>query len=156
MAALNPRAHLRASTERMHSQLVNDLNALPEENAGVSPGGVARPAIEFVVECGGLNMMISALLAGREFNRRSPEERKAFYATFTTREQALAFLEQQTQGLLRTLDGLDESTLGDVIDGPIGPMTRFALAELPAMHMMYHDGQLNYLHALRGDNEMHW
>jgi hypothetical protein len=156
MTALNPRAHLRASTERMHSQLVNDLNALPEDKAGVSPGGVARPAIEFVVECGGLNMMVSTLLTGGEFKRRTPEERKAFYATFTTREQALAFLDQQTQGLLTTLDGLDENTLGDMIDGPIGPMTRFALAQLPAMHMMYHDGQLNYLQALHGDDKMHW
>ena len=101
-------------------------------------------------------MMIGALLAGEDVKRPGPEERKAFYASFTTREQALAFLEQQTQGLLKSIDNLDENTLGDTIDGPIGPMTRFALAELPAMHMMYHDGQLNYLHALHGDSEMHW
>ncbi len=156
MASLNPHAHLRANTERAHSLLVKDLNALAEEKASVCPGGLARPAIEFVVECGGVNMMVAALLTGGDFSRRSPEESKAFYATFTSREQALAFLELQTQLLLTTLDGLDESTLGDMIDGPIGPMTRFALAELPAMHMMYHDGQLNYLHALHGDDQMHW
>jgi hypothetical protein len=156
MTALNPRAHLRAATERIHSLLVKDLNALAEDKACITAGGVTRPAIEFIVECGGVNMMVGTLLTGGEFPRRSPEERKAFYATFTTREQALGFLEQQTKGLLTALDTLDENTLGDTIDSPIGPMTRFALAELPAMHMMYHDGQLNYLHALHGDDEMHW
>ena len=156
MTALNPRAHLRGVTERAHSLLVKDLNALAEDKANETPGGVTRPAIEFVVECGGINMLIGALLAGEDAKRPAPEERKAFYATFTTREQALAFLETQTQGLLTALDNLDENALGDTIDGPLGPMTRFGLAEVPAMHMMYHDGQLNYLHALHGDSEMHW
>jgi hypothetical protein len=156
MTALNPCAHLRTVTERAQSLLVKDLDALAEDKASTTPGGVTRSAIEFVVECGAVNGAIATLLTTGEMNRPDPEQRKAFFASFTTREQAQAFLEKQTQELLTTLDGLDENTLGDMVDGPIGPMTRFALAEVPYMHMMYHDGQLNYLHALHGDDQMHW
>lgn len=156
MTVLNPRAHLKAVTARAQSLLANDLEALAEDKACAIPGGVTRPAIEVVVECAALNGAIATLLTTGEMNRPDPEQRKAFFASFTTREQAKAFLEKQTQQLLATLDGLDENTLGDIIKGPLGPMTRFAIAEIPYMHMMYHDGQLNYLQALHGDSEMHW
>ena len=45
MTALNPRAHLRGTTESAHSRLVNDLKALEEDKANVTPGGVTRPPL---------------------------------------------------------------------------------------------------------------
>ena len=52
---------------------------------------------------------------------------------------------------------LDENTLGETSDIPFGrPMSRMAIAELPAIHMMYHDGQLNYVQTLNGDKDIHW
>ena len=42
------------------------------------------------------------------------------------------------------------------MQGPFGPATRLAAAGIASMHMMYHDGQLNYVHMLHGDMEMHW
>jgi hypothetical protein len=35
-------------------------------------------------------------------------------------------------------------------------MSKFALAHLASIHMMYHDGQLNYIQSLHGDGEIHW
>ena len=157
MSTFDARAHLHGVTVRAHQMFVKDLNALTEENASKCPGGVARPAIEVVVECAGLNGSIAGLLTTGEFNRPTPEQRKAYYATITTREAALAELEQKTQILLAAIDTMDENTMGEMLPGIFGsPMTRFALAEVPFMHMMYHDGQLNYIQCLNGDSEIHW
>ena len=156
MTAIEPRAALRAAIERAHKNLVNDLNATPDEKLNSGSGGVSRPAIEIVVECGSVNSMIAGALGGVAPPRPDPEQRKAFFASFQTKESALTYLEQQTQQLLAAVDGVDVDTLGDMVETPLGPMTRFGLTQLSAMHMMYHDGQLNYIHALHGDPDMHW
>lgn len=157
MSTFDVRPHLHGAIERAHQMLVKDLNALPEDSAAACPGGVARPAIELIVECAGVNGTIAGVLTTGEFNRPTPEQRKAYYASITTREAALAELEQKTHVLLAAIDAMDENTLGEMLPGVFGsPMTRFALAEVPFMHMMYHDGQLNYIQSLHGDSEMHW
>lgn len=157
MAALEPKAHLRGFTERAHRLLTNDLKAIAADKNNVCPGGCARPALHIVAECAALNGFIARILRGETPERPGPEQREAHLRSFDTVEKALAYLEEQTQSLLAAIDTLDETTLGDVSEQPLGrPMSRFALAELPASHMMYHDGQLNYIQTLHGDGQMHW
>ena len=156
MTAINPRAALRAAIERTHKNLVNDLNATPDAKLNSGSGGVSRPAIEIVVECGSVNGMVTGALTGVAPAPSDPEQRKAFVASLQTKESVLTYLEQQTQQLLAAVDGVDENKLGDMVETPLGPMTLFGLVELSAMHMMYHDGQLNYIQAMHGDSEMHW
>jgi hypothetical protein len=157
MSAFDPKAHLRGMTERMHRLLVNDLNALPPDRSNASPGGCARGALNLVAECAMVNRFVADYLTSGEAKRLPPEQRNAHLASFDTPEKALAYLDAETRHLLAVIDGLDEATLGDVSDQPLGrPMSRFAVAELPAVHMMYHDGQLNYLQTLYGDDQNHW
>ena len=159
MSDLQPRAHLRAFIELAYRRLAADLRAIPEDIVNVSPGGDARPALHIVAECATVNGQIAASLStGAPLLRLSPEEREAHLRSFDTAEKALAFLAQETQKLLEAVDGLDESTLDDEVSREVmgRPITRFALAELPAGHMMYHDGQLNYIHTLHGDRQIHW
>lgn len=146
MSALDPKTHLRDFALRAKGLLTNDLNAITEEKRGESPGAAARNALHIVAECAAVNSMVTKLLSGEPFQRPSPEERDAFFRSFDTAAKALAFLEETTGQLLKAYENLDESTLGDLADSPLGrPMTRFGIAELAAMHMMYHDGQLNYI-----------
>jgi hypothetical protein len=157
MAELNLIEHLVVTTEAQYKRLVNDLNAIPAEARNVCPGGCARTALSVVAECGMINGFVARYLRGEEVKRPSPEERNAFLASFDTAEKALPYLEEQTNFLLETLRGLDPATLGDTDDALFRrPMTRFAIAELPAVHMSYHDGQLNQLHMLSGDGHVHW
>jgi uncharacterized damage-inducible protein DinB len=88
--------------------------------------------------------------------RLPADQRQTHLASFDTAEKALAYLEEETHNLLDALETLDPDTLGDVADLFGRPMTRFEIAELPAMHMMYHDGQLNYIQTLHGDDQIHW
>ena len=157
MSTLQPREHLRGMALRVQRLMVNDLKAIPEDKQSECPGGCARTPLSLVVECAYLNGMIADYLQTGEMNRMPPDQREAHFASFDTQEKALAYLEQETQRYIAVVETLDESTLGEVSDQPLGrPMSRFAVAELPSIHMMYHDGQLNYIQTLYGDSEMHW
>jgi hypothetical protein len=149
--------HLIEFNERVKGFLVKDLDAVTEEDSSDCPGGCARPPLQFVAECAGLNGMIADLLAMGEMKRLPPEERKAHLASFDTREKAISYLDEQTARLVAAIREFDEDKLGETTDALFGrPSTWFSIAEFPAIHMMYHDGQLNYLHTLKGDDKIHW
>lgn len=158
MAALQPKAQLRGFTEQAYSFLLKDIKAIPEDKLTASNGESGRTPLHIATECAVVNRRVAGYLRGQEIPRPSPEERAAFMSSIDTREKLLALLEEGTQSLLNALDELDENTLGDMDDKFIEgfPMLRHAVAQLPAIHMMYHDGQLTYIQTLYGDTKMHW
>ncbi len=157
MSTLSPGALLRAPLEFAARVLGNDLNALPEEQALAHPGGTSRPAVAVVAECAAVNGLIATLLTTGEMRRPSPEEREAYYAKFTSREAATSALRAETARLLSAIDALPEARWGEPITGLIGqPSTLLETTGFAALHMMYHDGQINLLQAMHGDSEMHW
>ena len=158
MASLEPIEHLRAATDRASRLLANDLKAIPEEKQNTSPGGIARTPVNIVAECAMVNGRIAHFLRSGEMPPRPTiEERNRHLASFDSAEKALAYLERETTVLLAAFDGLEPARLGERNDELFGrPMTLFQLAELAAVHMSYHDGQLNYVQTLYGDAEMHW
>ncbi len=156
MAELDLAAHLRATTEQAYNNLVNDLNALDEDKASGSPNPALRPAIKVVAECGSVNGLLAALLATGTPAMPSPDERAAYYEGITTRAEALAALDAGTQRLYAAIDGVASDRWGETVQTPLGPMTLLGAAGFAAQHMMYHDGQINHLHMLHGDTEMHW
>lgn len=158
MPALNVKEHLIQSTRSAQAMMTNDLKAIPQEQHRVSPGGCARDALNLVAECAMVNGFVAHFLQTGSFERPSAEDRQAHLASFDTAEKALNYLEQETSRLVAAIEAVDENTLGDLIEStPLGrPMTRFGIAQLPSVHMMYHDGQLNYIQTLLGDDRMHW
>lgn len=158
MPALNPQEHLLAMVSHVAGRLANDLKAIPDEQANACPGGCARSAVNIVAECATLNGLVARFLrTGEAPQRPTPEQRAAHLASFDTKEKALAYLEQETNALREALQAVEENTLGEVTEAMFGrPMTRYAVAELTYTHMMYHDGQLNYIHTLHGDDKVHW
>ena len=156
MTAFDAKAHLRTSTEWGVKQVTNDINAIAEDKRNINPGGVARSPLYIVVECAVVNGSIAKMLRGEKVDGPSGEARETFMKSFGTTEKALAFLTQETASLYAAIDALDESTLGDIVQTPLGERTIFGVAGIAGFHMGYHDGQLNYCQMLNGDSEMHW
>ncbi len=157
MPDVDLKAHLHGFTERSYTLLVKDLKALPPEAHTACFAGAARAPLQFVAECAAINGRIAKFLSGVDSPSPSSEEREAFLASFDTCEKALAYLESETNTLYAAIEAVDPTTLGELSEKMFGrPMTKFAIAEIPGFHMMYHDGQLNYIQSLRGDTEMHW
>lgn len=157
MTTTDLKEHLNEVTARARRLITNDLLAIPESIRATGHGGCSRTALHVVAECALVNGFIAGYLLSGKMERRPPEERDALLATFDTTEKTVAFLDSETEKLLAAFAQVDPETLFEVVDSPLGrPMSRFAIAELPATHMMYHDGQLNYMQTLHGDSEMHW
>ena len=156
MAELTLAAYLRAANENAYNNLVNDLDALEEDKAAGTPHEALRPSIKLIAECGSVNGLVASMIATGAASMPTPEQREAFFASITTRDEALAVLKENTEKLYAAIDAVAPDTWGDTLMTPLGPRTRAAAAGLAGMHMMYHDGQLNYIHLLNGDTEMHW
>ena len=157
MSTLPLKENLRDGIRRARYLMSNDLKAIPAEKAGASPGGVARTPINIVAECAMANGQFADYFLTGQFIHVPHEEQEARLAEFDSVEKVLAYLDKETGRLLDALEAVDESTLGEVSDQVHGrPRTRLAIAQLPATHMMYHDGQLAYIQTLLGDGEMHW
>lgn len=156
MAALNPNAHLREATERTYRNLVNDLSALDEDKANAPAAAGTRDAVKLVAECAAVNGMLAGFLSTGMIASPTDADREAFFASMTTRQAALDILEQNTTALLNAIDATAADHWGDPAEWFFGPSTVFSLAEFASLHMMYHDGQLNFLHTLHGDTAMHW
>jgi hypothetical protein len=156
MPTLDLKAQLRDATLRAQRLLTNDLKAISADQVNACPGGCARTALNIVAECAAVNGMAATVLSGAEYKRPSPEEREAHLNSFDTVDKVIAYLDQETERLLAAIEATDADTFSDEMS-PFGrPMNRFGVASLPSWHMMYHDGQLNYIQSLHGDGEMHW
>ncbi len=136
---------------------INDLKHVPEDKLGVSPMGVARSPIEFTAEVIGFNGLVVASLRGGSAEMPDQAARDAFTASIDSFAAAEAGLNRSCESLAAaieatSLDGLMEDTMA-----PWGQaLTKLKLSGFAVTHMVYHDGQLNYIQSLYGDAENHW
>jgi hypothetical protein len=157
MPALNVKEYLVSSLRMQHTRLVNDLKALPNETHLRSYAGCARTPLYMIAECAWVNDWMATFLETGKSDRLPREEQDALFGSVDTAEKALAMLDNSVNRLAAAYEALDENTLGDITDQPLGrPTPKFAPASLPIGHMMYHDGQLNYIQTLLGDDKIHW
>jgi hypothetical protein len=157
MSTFNPITHLVSATERAATRLMNDLNAIPDDRENHCPGGCARSAVHIAAECAVVNGAVATYLTTGEVIRPTPEQRETLLAAYDTKTKARQFLSDETERLIAAIRGLDVTTLGDPASFfPTRPSDIYTVAELPAWHMMYHDGQLCYIQTLYGDTDIHW
>ncbi|MGC4044615.1 MAG: hypothetical protein QM758_12540 [Armatimonas sp.] len=159
MAKLNPKVALNDQIIQAKTFLTKDLKAIPADKQGTTFDGCSRSALSIVSECGGNCAIITKILQGASGHEMTREEMGALMHPFEveTEENVLAYLEEKSGELLRFISECDEDTLGDICpEFPWGQLTRFDVAMVPAGHMMYHDGQLNFIQTLIGDGDVHW
>jgi hypothetical protein len=133
-----------------------DLEAIPADKFAVSPGGSARSAADFTLECITLNIRFAAVLRKQE-----PEPMK--WAGWTRAEgdmkeraQSCAAFKSSADELLAAFEALNGEGLEEMVTAFRNPTPAYELAHFAAVHINYHDAQLNLLQALYGDEEMHW
>ncbi|MCO5295516.1 MAG: DinB family protein [Fimbriimonadaceae bacterium] len=144
--------HLVERIEGALGRFRNDLEAMPDGSLGTSPGGVARTPLDITYEIVVVNRALAMHLRGEqapefEFGKwhHAPDD-------FATLETALAELDASTHEVLEAFKAIPE----DRLDVKRGPMSAIGTASLVATHLMYHDGQLNYLQSMHGDDQVHW
>lgn len=155
MTELNLNAHLQGMIERFSGYLLSDLMALEEQTAAKASGKETRSAIKTVAHCAAFYRMIAAILETGQRPEISDEQRQAFLDSVTTREQASIAFTAAKDALMYAIDGYPVDRWDEDLPGFLGPKTLNA-ATFAIIHTMYHDGQLNHVHLLEGDADMHW
>lgn len=152
---INLNVFVQSTIERFSDYLAKDLSAMSEESASHEAHDGFRPAIKLVAHCGMMYRGVTTLLKTGSMPTVSDEQRSAFLASINTREQALEVFHSATKDLLEVVDAFPAERWGEPVEGFFGP-TMLSAATLASLHTMYHDGQLNHMHIMHGDNDMHW
>ena len=139
------RATVRQSIERSGKRFLQDADAISDDKFAVSPGGTARSAADFTYECTILNHRFAGILRGETPAATKNDGWLTATGEATVKSTALA-----------AFDLLKDEELDKLVPGLGGPIPAYAFALFAGAHVNYHDGQLNYIQALNGDDEMHW
>ena len=151
------KAFLADTIQHNAETLIKDLKHVPDDKLNVSPMGCARRPLEFVAECAGFNRLLTKTIKGEEAQPPSQEEREKFYASCDNYEKAQHLLEDSTAVLVDAIKSLTEQELTREVTAYWGqPMPLYRLIHAAAVHMAYHDGQVNYIQCLYGDAKVHW
>jgi uncharacterized damage-inducible protein DinB len=143
-------------TLRAGEALTQAVRAMPLEGLTWKPHTASRPALSLLGHCAVTNLVYASVLANAPLPFRSQAESDAATDECDTLPKACAYLHRSLTRLCDTLIALPAERLTEMVILPDGEKMPSALAMLvPANHMQYHLGQINYLQTLMGDEEYH-
>ena len=152
----NPATGLASWIRRVSGMYSKDLKALNEDAYTKSAGGKCRTLQDITAEVSGFNFTVADLITGKATEWKSedvPEEYAASLSTIAAGEEAIR---KSGDAIASALESHPQR-LGETVVTPWGEtMSLFDLANLSGSHIMYHDGQLNFVQSLNGDDKMHW
>ncbi|MBC8135577.1 MAG: DinB family protein [Fibrella sp.] len=148
-------------TRRASDDLLTLLRNIPDDRLSWKPADSTRTVIEQLQECATVNQNWAIAIRERGFSVGSPDsaELRAFMDAFMgTRESCAETIERSTSALIVAINGVSEEETGRRINiDTIKPGT-ITLAEAcfySYWHMSYHEGQINLLQSIYGDNAHH-
>lgn len=139
----------------LESMYAADIRAIPEEKWSATFGGCTRSAAEVTSDALSLLEWTTEAIKGNiiETYEFTDEMKQAC----STKDGATARLQSATKAFSAALAEASDERLNTTVtppwqmDAPV-----FMLAQIAVSHLWYHDGQLNYIQALLGDDKVHW
>lgn len=133
-----------------------DINAIPDDKLDWSPGGCARSAKSITTEVVGMCKYAAALCRGEEPQMTEDSLAEAV-GNLDTKAKMVEAFSAACQDLSASLTSASPDVLNKVVtppwqmDAPV-----YMIAQIMVSHIWYHDGQLNYIQSLLGDEKVHW
>ncbi len=153
---IDARGYLSGWLQGLASMYTVDIEAIPEDQWTKSFGGVTRNAGDLTADTVALMEWTTEAIKG---NVLPMDEgfHKQYTEQCSTRAGATALLNQSVEKFQAALNSASDETLNSKIMAPWGMETPvFILANVAVSHVWYHDGQLNYIQCLLGDEKVHW
>lgn len=155
---VDARAYLSGWLEGLTDMYTKDIKAIPDDKWDATFGGCSKSAN--VATCDTLAMLdwTTEALKGNmvEIDEESYVT-DAVKAACATKEGACAYLASSTAAFAGALNAASDEALNTVVTPPWKmPAPLFILANIAVSHVWYHDGQLNYIQTLLGDEKVHW
>jgi len=134
-----------------------DIRAIPDDQWNATFGGCTRPASAITGDAVALLAWTTEALKGNVIQVTEPEAMSAWAEKCASKESAIQQLRSVSQEFSRTLQAASDDVLTTVVTPPWQLDTPlYALAQIAVNHLWYHDGQLNYIQCLLGDDKIHW
>lgn len=156
MEGIDARGYLMGWLHGVTDMFLKDIKAMPEPTLTKKFGGCARPANELVADTLGMLYWTTAALKGEKYELN--EDSAAHLApTLTTHTAIVEAMTKATSDFKNAFDQASDETLNKLVTPPWqmdAPL--YILCQIAVSHIWYHDGQLNYIQALEGDEKVHW
>jgi hypothetical protein len=157
LPGIDARGYLQGWIKNLVSMYTADINAIPEDKWNVSMGGCTRPASALTADALSFADWTTDVLKGQ-----TPAAHDDVYVTAlkdecSTKESAISKLNSVADGFSAALAAASDEALATPVMTPFGmEMPLMLVCQIAANHIWYHDGQLNYIHCLLGDDKVHW
>ncbi len=153
-------ASTKAELIRAKDQMTHTLATTPDDKLNWAPSSTARTPIQQVAHGANAISGIQGMLAGKPFPFSSIGEfdaaMRADEKEYTTRDQVLSLLEQNSADYLAWLDTLTSEQLASMVQLPFGPaMPTSVCITFAADHLRQHVAQMGYIQTIYGDLDWH-
>jgi len=152
---VDARGYLAGWLQAVTGMTVADITAIPDDKWTATFGGCSKPAGALVADTVTNLLWTTAVLKGEESNAYN--EMGDLASKYADKSVAIAELNAASAGFAAALTSASDEILNSVVMAPWQmPMPVFILATISVNHIWYHDGQLNYVQTLIGDEQVHW
>ncbi len=138
-------------TRRAAGTLAAAAQATPDDKMTWQPLAHGRSVLEQLVDCALDNLQWARILERRAYLRLADESRQGALTELSTREKALARLDEATTVLVQAIESVQDDEIGRVLAVPSEEGVDLTLAECclqPYWNMVYHTGQISYIQSL--------
>lgn len=156
-SGIDARAYLSGWLNGLQGMYTADINAIPDDKWKATFGGCTRSACEVTADMLSLLDWTTAALKGSPPADYGPDNMDKVMAECATKSATVAKLNASIAAFNDALSSASDETLNAVVTPPWqmdAPL--FMLAQIAVSHVWYHDGQLNYIQCLLGDEKVHW
>lgn len=155
MTQAGPFEAVAAAIEANARLFSKDIEAMDHDSLAKTCGGKSRAAYDLIYEVVGLNRAIEGCAKGRPFGDL-PKGWVTAPAEFRDKDKAASELKSSVSDVASALRATPAEKKDQLMTTPFGEMKLGDVADIAAMHLMYHSGQLNYIQTICGDDDFHW
>ena len=148
--------HVTGRLTSARDAYLGDLKAMSQEDLTVPAGGKARTPADFTYEVVLVNQRIAKRMSGGDPGEFKFEGWMKATEEYASKESIISNFETSVNDILNEFEKVPEEDMFRLIETPNGETSPMDLAAFAATHITYHDAQLNFIQALKGDEEMHW
>ena len=141
-------------TRQAAQALATTVEATPNDRLAWQPLDQGRSILQQLIDCALANLKWALVLENHEYSRLPRAFKDVAEMALTTRESALARLQENVARLATAIEALDDDEIGRVLPVPAEDGVDLTVAEacLSAYwNMVYHEGQMRYIQTLYGD-----
>lgn len=157
MQGIDAKGYLTGWLNALVDMTSKDIRAFSAEKWTETFGGCTRPASALMADTISLLYWTTEALKGNVISDSGPETMDSVMAQCSTPQATIELLKKSADEFNAALMNASDDKLNSMVMPPWqmeAPL--YMLANIAVSHVWYHDGQLNYIQCLLGDDKVHW